>query len=170
MKKLSIICIFLFLIACSSTQTTSNEGNMVNQTLSKITLKEALSFLDSDSLVTQNTKAAIPKSLISAIEQHTNEKFKLANPGERSNVGCVQSRRNLPSRQLNFFAIGKNASILSYKKGTRGVYDVILLATYREGKVSGIWLGSSIKAPGTLTEIINCLKQQCIHEMEEWQF
>lgn len=131
---------------------------LTNKNLDKF-IKE----LKESELEEKTNKTEIPKFIFDFIIDITNE-FTIANPNEDWQAGCVVFEE-LPRRKLEYFGLGSNVALMTYKSGGRGTSTKILMFYFENEKIIDFWCGSSLKNLLNKEEIIQHLIE---NKEKEW--
>jgi hypothetical protein len=108
----------------------------------KLSAAEKAHILDGDFSIEKNVNR-LPDSLKSAFANLAKEvDFKMANPGEKFQVGDVLYEPGLPRRRLIFAGISKDRYFIHYEKGGRAhSYHLAVFDVNPQGKVHFLWGG-----------------------------
>jgi len=150
MIKIFITIALLILTSCTASYQISEK-----EVLSSSTYYEMLGLIENHTFQVDSLKSKIPFSIKSTISDFNKEKFKIANPNQKCNLGCVRHFPDTPIRQLQMIATSEHAIILTYIKGGRGVSAHILIAKMKGNKIDKIWAGRgnrNLKSPKSVIE------------------
>jgi len=153
-----------------------------NAILNNNNLPSLIDDLEKTDLIEKKKIAEIPLFLKSFLDRLTGN-FSIANPDEEWQVGCtvmgkkIQSKvydkktsdtliqimfdnsQPLPSRQLNYFGLGKDIALMTYYTGGIGKSEHILIIKFDNDKISDFWCGNILTDVTNKTEILNYLKE-----------
>lgn len=136
-------------------------------------LNRLLRILKTDSFTISNDKKRIPAIVfkqINCIIPKGEEKFSIANPGERVQIGCSRVQGDTaPERKLLFYAESDRMSVLSYISGTVAVSTTIILIRYAHQritvdadnrKVIDFWSGTIFDEPNNPSELVKSIEME----------
>jgi len=120
--------------------------------LSNRNLDNLINKIKESELEEKTNKTEIPKFIFNFINDITNE-FTIANPNEKWQAGCVVFE-DLPRRKLEYFGLGSNVALMTYKSGGRGTSTKILIFHFENDKIIDFWCGNKLKDLKNIDEII----------------
>src|SRR5258705_812986 len=148
-----------------------------NIILSRQNLRPLISHLEESTLKDYKIAQAIPNFITSFLENITGDNFKMANPHEEWQAGCVApmeiehfdkrdssstiifKEKGIPSKQLSYFGLGKDIALLSYYEGGYSVTESILILKFTENKITDFWFGGGLVGLTSKEELINEIKR-----------
>ncbi len=100
----------------------------------------------------------INKSFRAKIEEHTDERFRIANPNKKFRGGCTRTIFNFyrPSQRLILYVESKNYSMLYYEQGGHHLSKLITIYDKANGSIISLYLNEPAK---TLEHIFKLLEE-----------
>jgi len=120
--------------------------------LSNRNLDNLINKIEESELEERTNITQIPKFIFKFINDITNE-FTIANPNEKWQVGCVVFEE-LPRRKFEYFGLGSNVALMTYKSGGIGTSTKILIFHFDNDKIIDFWCGNKLKDLKNIDEII----------------
>jgi hypothetical protein len=122
-----------------------------------------LTELKDDSFKITNNKKDIPKFIKKQLDCYTHG-FRIANPDQPYSSSDVIVR-NLPRRQLTFFAKSDDLMVMEYNLGGVGLSSHLLLVKYKDGKIIDLWKGICLQHIKSIQDAIGYLE---LNRNKEW--
>jgi hypothetical protein len=90
----------------------------------------------------------IPAFIRSFLQQLTNDKFTIANPGKDWNC-CCDRNDELPNRQILCLGNGNGLFFINYLTGGIGEIGHVILIKYNGDNITDLWFGDAGECPKT---------------------
>lgn len=161
-----------------------------NAILNNNNLQLLIDDLEKNNLRENKTVTEIPPFIKSFLDTLTGS-FSIANPGEDWQAGCTSpmeidnstqrksinpktrdtiitismKTRDVPTRQLVYFGLGKKIALMTYYTGGIGKSEHILIFKFDGNKIVDFWCGNILTDIKTKAEVIKYLKE---NKDKEW--
>ncbi|MFT3935089.1 MAG: hypothetical protein QM726_15790 [Chitinophagaceae bacterium] len=159
MPKFLSTFIFLLIITTSIYSQVNDKFKLDSLTIYTNENLDSLTFkLKSTHLKIYKDKNKIPQQVKEQLNLLTKDNFSIANKKEEYRC-CCTSPTTLPTRQLQFLAVGNDFIAMTYLTGGVGVSTHILLASFYKSELTDLWIGSSFKDIKTKRKLFKALRE-----------